>query len=220
MGTGEKLLSVTLSIIAYQLFLSHLLLYCPSHAVTSHLKCARVWRRCGGHRGSLTLFAVTIHPWMDLTVHLSHVQSLALETGNMRKHIKDKEGSKVLSGLPVELDAWLRQILKWTISEFVQCRMNLVCQNFITIIIHRIHWLPIFFSVSGRRKEEDKKKKTWLLKTGIRCTCQFSIMHSGLACKGRCWLLVRSVLSALPSPPLCTGTQFEQVDLHKRPFCS
>lgn len=60
----------------------------------------KVW----GHRGSLTLFAVTIHPWMDLTVHLSHVQSLALETGNMRKHIKDKEGSKVLSGLPVELD--------------------------------------------------------------------------------------------------------------------
>lgn len=184
MGTGEKLLSVTLSIIAYQLFLSHLLLYCLPHAVTSHLKCARVWRRRGGHRRSLTLFAVTIHPWMDLTVHLSHVQSLALETGNMRKHMKDKEGSKVLSGLPVGLDTWLRQILKWTISEFVRCRMNLVCQNLIAIIIHKIRWLPIFFSVSSRRKEQDKKKKTWLLRTGIHCARQFSIMELWFSMQG------------------------------------
>lgn len=77
------LIAVCPSIIPSQLFLPHLLLYCLSHTASHHLMCVPVWQRGGW--GSLTLLAVTIHPWMDLTVHLSHVQSLALETGNRRK---------------------------------------------------------------------------------------------------------------------------------------
>lgn len=95
-----------------QLFLPHLPLYCLSHTASHHLKCVSSVTTLPGTRGdegdrwagSLTLLAVTIHPWMDLTVHLSHVQSLALETGNRRKRSRRRRGSKDLSGVSVTVD--------------------------------------------------------------------------------------------------------------------
>lgn len=62
MAAEETRTPVPLSVITFQLFLSHLLLYCLSHTASRHLKCARVWQSCLGLRRSLTLLAVTIHP--------------------------------------------------------------------------------------------------------------------------------------------------------------
>lgn len=60
------------------------------------LECDKV----AGDSGGVTdpPLAVTIHPWMDLTVHLSHVQSLASATGNRRKRTGRTRDEKIPVG--------------------------------------------------------------------------------------------------------------------------
>lgn len=114
MAVEETLTSMCPSIIPSQLFLPRMLLYCRSHTARHHLKCARVWQSCWGCGGSPTLDAVTIHPWMDLTVHWSHVQSLA-----WRLEIRGN-----VPGEPVRIkrSQWafclVRFSLKWIITTF------------------------------------------------------------------------------------------------------
>lgn len=126
-GTGERLLSVTLSVRTYQLLLSHLLLDCLSRPACSLLKCPWALRWWGGTRGFLTLFTVTIHSWTDFAILLSRVWSLQSFGGSQEilwkiTRLRKKGEPGFTRGIALNVYFWWRNELKRCTSLLIDRR--------------------------------------------------------------------------------------------------